>query len=415
MSTDQQGLDFDSVEVAIAAIARGDVVIVVDDEDREDEGDFVMAAELATPERLAFFVRYGSGVVCVALTEARCDELRLPLMVEHNTEAQRTAFTASVDLKVGTTTGISAADRSRTIRALADPACEPSDLARPGHVFPLRSRPGGVLRRAGHTEAAVDLAQLAGLTPAGVICEAVNDDGTMARRQDLKVFAQEHGLSMISIADLIRYRKRTESHVRRTATARIPTRFGAFTAVSYESKLDQETHIAFVRGDVFGAEDVLVRVHSECLTGDILGSLRCDCGPQLQGAMELIANEGRGVVVYLRGHEGRGIGITNKLRAYELQDRGLDTVDANTELGLDIDRREYGVGASILSDLGITTMRLLSNNPRKVGGLQGYGLTVVDRVPLQVSANPENIRYLRTKRDRMGHMFEGLESVVEGS
>ncbi len=406
---------FAPIEDAVAAIARGDIVVVVDDEDRENEGDLIMAAEFATPEKIAFFVRHTSGVICVPLTGERCEELDLPLMVEHNTEVQRTAFTDSVDYRHDTTTGISAADRSATIRALIDPATRPGDLARPGHIFPLRYRPGGVLKRAGHTEAAVDLARMAGLYPAGVLCEIVNEDGTMSRVPDLERFCAEHGLLLISIADLIRHRRRTEKLVRRIAEARVPTASGDFTCIAYESVLDAETHLAFVAGEVDGADDVLVRVHSECLTGDVFGSLKCDCGPQLEAAMRRVAEEGQGVVVYLRGHEGRGIGIGHKIRAYSLQDAGHDTVDANLELGLPVDSREYGIGAQILVDLGVTTMRLMTNNPAKYGGLEGFGLEIVGRVSLQTAPNPENIHYLRTKRERLGHLLDGLDEVPEAA
>ena len=397
-----------SIEEAVAAIAAGRMIVVVDDEDRENEGDLIIAAEYATPEAMGFFVRHTSGLICASVTNARADELDLPLMVERNTEAQRTAFTVTVDYRVGTTTGISAQDRSITARALTDPATRPDDLARPGHLHVLRSRDGGVLKRAGHTEAAVDLARMAGLAPAGVLCEIVTDDGMeMARRDDLEAFAARHSLPLITIADLIRYRRQTERLVRRTAEARLPTEFGEFRCLAYQSLLDGETHLAFVMGEPEGEQNVLVRVHSECLTGDVFGSRRCDCGAQLHGALRKIASEGLGVVVYLRGHEGRGIGISHKLQAYELQDGGLDTVDANVELGLPVDSREYGIGAQILVDLGVTTMRLMTNNPAKRGGLEGYGLQIVERVPIHVEPNEENIRYLRTKRDRLGHLLEG--------
>ena len=402
---------FNTVDEAVKAIARGEIVVVVDDEDRENEGDLIMAAEHATPEKIAFFVRHTSGLICVPMTGERLDELDIPLMVSHNTEAQRTAFTYSVDVRQGTSTGISAADRSATIQSLIDPATRPADLARPGHIFPLRYSEGGVLKRAGHTEAAVDLARMAGLYPAGVLCELVMDDGTMARVPDLQKFSAEHGLKMISIAELIRYRRQNEKLVKRTAEARIPTEWGDFTCYGYESLLDGEQHVAMVRGAVQGEDNVLVRVHSECLTGDIFGSLRCDCGLQLDAAMARIAAEELGVLVYLRGHEGRGIGIGHKLRAYSLQEAGADTVDANVELGLPIDNREYGIGSQILVDLGITTMRLMTNNPAKYGGLEGFGLEVVERVPLESIPNPENIKYLRTKRERMGHLLEGLDDV----
>jgi 3,4-dihydroxy 2-butanone 4-phosphate synthase / GTP cyclohydrolase II len=400
---------FDSVTDTIDAIGRGEVVVVVDDEDRENEGDLIMAAEFVTPEKIAFFVRHTSGLICVPLTGDRLDELDIPLMVKDNTEAQRTAFTYSVDATDGTSTGISASDRAATIQALIDPATRPTDLARPGHIFPLRYSDGGVLKRAGHTEAAVDLARMAGLYPAGVLCELVNEDGSMSRVPDLVPFAKEHGLMMTSIADLIRYRRQNEKLVRRIAEARIPTQWGDFTCYAYESLLDGEQHIAMVRGAVQGEENVLVRVHSECLTGDVFGSMRCDCGIQLDSALARIADEGLGALVYLRGHEGRGIGIGHKIRAYSLQEEGRDTVDANLDLGLPIDNREYGIGSQILVDLGITTMKLMTNNPAKYGGLEGFGLEVVERVALEALPNPENIEYLRTKRERLGHLIEGLD------
>lgn len=407
-----RSLKFAPIDEAVAAIGRGEIVVVVDDEDRENEGDLIMAAEFATPEKIAFFVRHTSGLICLPMMGDRLEELDLPLMVANNTESHRTAFTVSVDYRHDTTTGISAADRSATIKAMIDPATRPKDLARPGHIFPLRYREGGVLKRAGHTEAAVDLARMAGLYPAGVLCELVNDDGTMSRVPDLEEFCAEHGLLMISIAALVRHRRQGEKLVRRMAEARIPTEWGDFTCYAFESLIDGEHHLAMVRGDVQGKENVLVRVHSECLTGDVFGSLRCDCGSQLDSAMQLIADEGSGVVVYLRGHEGRGIGISNKLLAYELQERGHDTVDANTELGLPVDSREYGIGAQILVDLGITTMRLMTNNRAKYGGLEGFGLEIVDRVPLESIPTSENIHYLRTKRERMGHLLEGLDDVL---
>jgi 3,4-dihydroxy 2-butanone 4-phosphate synthase/GTP cyclohydrolase II len=403
---------FAAIEDAVAAIARGEIVVVVDDEDRENEGDLIMAAEFCTPEAITFFVKHTSGVICMPMMGERCDALQLPLMVVNNTESQRTAFTVSVDYRHGTSTGISAADRAATIRALIDPGSQASDFNRPGHIFPLRYREGGVLKRAGHTEAAVDLARMAGLQPAGVLCEIVNADGTMARVPDLTRFCEEHDLLMITIADLVRYRRQGEKLVRRVAEARIPTEWGDFTCYAYESLLDGEVHLAMVKGAVQGQESVLVRVHSECLTGDVFGSLRCDCGVQLDAAMQRIDEEGMGVVVYLRGHEGRGIGIGNKLLAYQLQERGHDTVDANLALGLPVDSREYGIGAQILVDLGITTMRLMTNNQAKYGGLEGYGLEILDRVPVEVVPNAENIGYLRTKRERMGHMLEGLDDVL---
>jgi len=399
-------MPFTDIDSAIAAIQRGELVIVVDDADRENEGDLIMAAEAMTPDAMAFMIRHTSGVICMPLEGARLDELHLPLMVADNTESQRTAFTVSVDARMGTSTGISAADRSATVHALLDPATRPDDLARPGHIFPLRYREGGVLKRAGHTEAAVDLARLAGMQPAGVLAEVVNDDGTMARMPRLEQFAEEHGLQLISIADLIRYRRQREKLVRRVSEARIPTRHGDFTGYVFESVLDGTEHMAFVCGEVAGKENVLVRVHSECLTGDVFGSMRCDCGLQLDAAMELIAAEGAGVVVYLRGHEGRGIGLGHKIRAYTLQDQGRDTVEANVELGFPADSREYGIGSQMLVDLGVSTMRIMTNNPAKYGGLEGYGLEIVERVPLHVLPNAENIRYLRTKQEKMGHLLD---------
>ncbi|MFZ9580310.1 MAG: bifunctional 3,4-dihydroxy-2-butanone-4-phosphate synthase/GTP cyclohydrolase II [Ilumatobacteraceae bacterium] len=405
---------FAPIEDIVAAIARGEMVVMVDDEDRENEGDLIMAAEFATPEKIAFIVRHTSGVVVAPLSGERCDELRLPLMVEHNTESHRTAFTVSVDLIEGTTTGISASDRAATLRALADPSAGFAAFARPGHIFPLRAREGGVLKRAGHTEAAVDLARMAGLQPAGIICEIVNDDGSMSRLPRLIEFCKEHNLLLSSIAELIKYRRRHEKLVTRIGQAQVPTDWGMFTCTAYRSHLDDTEHLAFSIGDVGDGEPSLVRVHSECLTGDVFSSRRCDCGPQLHSAMELIAREGRGVVVYLRGHEGRGIGIGHKIRAYSLQDDGLDTVDANTELGLPIDSREYGIGAQILVDLGVNQLRLLTNNPAKYGGLAGYGLEVVERVGLTTVPTPENLKYLQTKRDRMGHLID-LPATAERS
>jgi 3,4-dihydroxy 2-butanone 4-phosphate synthase/GTP cyclohydrolase II len=395
----------DTVERAIADIAAGKAVVVVDDADREDEGDLIFAAELVTPELVAFMVRYTSGYICVPITEAVADRLDLPPMFRVNQDRRGTAYTVTVDAREGVSTGISAGDRARTIRLLADPAATAADLSRPGHVVPLRAKEGGVLHRPGHTEAAVDLARLADLQPAGVLCEIVSekDPAGMARTEELRVFADEHDLAMISIADLIAFRRRSERLVERVASARVPLRYGEFTAVGFASSYDSREHIAFVFGDIGGGEDVLVRVHSECLTGDVFGSLRCDCGPQLDAALAAVAREGRGIVLYMRGHEGRGIGLLHKLQAYQLQDSGADTVDANLRLGLPADARDYGTGAQILVDLGVHSMRLLSNNPAKRAGLDGYGLTVLGQVPLPVRANPENLRYLQTKRDRMGH------------
>ncbi len=367
-----------------------------------------MAAEHVTPEKMAFMIRYTSGVICMPLEGDRLDELQIPLMVQtgENTEVQRTAFTVSVDYRHGTSTGISSADRAATVLGLIDKEARPGDFARPGHIFPLRYREGGVLKRAGHTEAGVDLARLAGCKPAGVLAEVVNDDGTMARLPQLEVFAEEHGLVMISIADLVRYRRRREKLVRRVSEARIPTVHGDFTAHVFESVLDGTEHIAFVKGDVAGRPNVLVRVHSECLTGDVFGSMRCDCGPQLDLALERVAAAGRGVVVYLRGHEGRGIGLGHKMRAYQLQEQGRDTVEANLELGFPADSREYGIGAQILVDLGVTTMCLLTNNMSKYGGLEGYGLEIKERVALVPTPNSENIAYLRTKQEKLGHLLD---------
>lgn len=399
---------FDSITDALEAFGRGEIVVVVDDEDRENEGDLIMAAEFATEEKMAFFVAHTSGVICAPLTSERADELDLPLMVAANTEAMRTAFTVTIDYRHGTSTGISASDRAVTLVKLADSSARAGDFARPGHIFPLRAREGGVLKRAGHTEAAVDLAKMSGLTPVGVLCEIVKPDGTMARVPDLAKFAKRHGLKFISIADLVRYRRRKEKLVERVSQAAIPTRHGDFKAVVFQSVLDGEQHVAFVAGDPSSSEDTLVRVHSECLTGDIFGSLRCDCGPQLDQALAQIAAEGEGVLVYLRGHEGRGIGLAHKIRAYSLQDEGMDTVDANLHMGLPADSREYGIGAQILVDLGVTKMRLMTNNPSKYGGLEGFGLEITDRVPLQTVPTEQNIAYLRTKQNRMGHIL-GLD------
>jgi len=397
--------DHADIETALAAFARGEFLVVTDDEERENEGDLIVAAERITPEAVAFMVRHTSGVICVPMLGERLDELRLPLMVTANTESHGTAFTVSCDLRDSRSTGISAADRARTIRALADPSTTFAELARPGHVFPLRYCEGGVLRRAGHTEAAVDLARLAGLEPVAAICEIANDDGTMARGQALEAFVAEHGLLRISIADLIRHRRRHEKLVRRVAEARMPTAHGEFRAHVFESLMTGMQHLALVQGDLADGAP-LVRVHSECLTGDAIGSLRCDCGEQLELALARIAAEGRGALVYLRGHEGRGIGLGHKLRAYQLQDDGLDTVQANLELGFPADSRRYGVGAQILVDLGVRQMRLMTNNPAKYTGLSGFGLEIVERVPLTSEPTPENVRYLRAKQRKLGHLLQ---------
>jgi len=406
----------DSIGRAITDIAAGKAVVVVDDEDRENEGDLIFAAEMATPELVSFMVRHTSGYICVPLTEPDCDRLELPPMHVVNQDKRGTAYAVAVDAREGVSTGISATDRARTMRLLAAADSTPGDFTRPGHIVPLRAKPGGVLRRPGHTEAAVDLAVLAGLRPAGVLCEIVSqqDAGDMARLDELRSFAAEHDLALVSIADLIAWRRRTEKQVVQVAEARIPTAHGEFRAVGYESILDAKTdHVALVKGDLGGGQDVLVRVHSECLTGDVFGSLRCDCGPQLQASLAAVAAEGRGVVLYVRGHEGRGIGLMHKLQAYQLQDGGSDTVDANLELGLPADARDYGTGAQILVDLGVRTMRLLSNNPAKRVGLEGYGLEIVGREGLPVHATRENLRYLRTKRDRMGHDLPGLAGLED--
>lgn len=394
-----------TIEKAIEEIKAGRMVVVVDDEERENEGDLIVAAEKVTAEHIAFMVKHCSGIICVPMEAERLDHLHLPLMAPDNSDTMGTAFTISVDARNGTTTGISAADRAETVRVLIAEDTKPQDLGRPGHVFPLRYTPGGVLRRAGHTEAAVDLARLAGLYPAGALCEVVSEDGTMARLPELERFAEEHGLTIVSIADLIAYRRRSEKLVHRVTEARVPTTHGDFKAVGYESD-DGRTHVALVMGEPAGKPDVLVRVHSECFTGDILGSLRCDCGTQLREAMRRIDQEGEGVVVYIRGHEGRGIGLRHKLEAYALQDGGLDTVEANVELGFSPDARDYGVGAQILVDLGISTMRLLTNNPTKRAGLEGYGLKITERIPLQSEPTAENAEYLQVKRDKLGHLLD---------
>jgi 3,4-dihydroxy 2-butanone 4-phosphate synthase/GTP cyclohydrolase II len=393
---------FASIETAVEAIRAGRMIIVVDDEDRENEGDLTLAAEKVTPEAINFMAKHGRGLVCLPMTPERLDELEIPLMVTENSSRFETAFCVSIEAKAKTTTGISAADRAATILTALDPTTRPSDLARPGHVFPLRARPGGVLVRAGQTEASVDLSRMAGLTPAGVICEIMNDDGTMARVPQLAKFAKKHGLPMITIADLIRYRMRTERLVRRVAAAKLPTDWGEFQVYAYESGIDTETHVALVRGDIGDGNDVVVRVHSKCLTGDVFHSMRCDCGAQLDAAMERIAREGRGVLLYLN-QEGRGIGLANKIRAYALQDEGLDTVEANERLGFKPDQRDYGIGAQILGDLGVRSMRLLTNNPRKFIGLEGYGLSIAETLPIEVPASEHSREYLRTKKEKLGH------------
>jgi 3,4-dihydroxy 2-butanone 4-phosphate synthase/GTP cyclohydrolase II len=398
----------DDVDRAIKDIAEGRPVLVVDDENRENEGDIIFAAAMATPELLAFMIRYTSGVICMPMHEAELDRLQLPQMTSHNTEPHRTAFTLSVDARDGVSTGISAADRATTIRKLVDPATTPTDLVRPGHVFPLRYTEGGVLRRAGHTEAAVDLARLAGLPEAGVLCEVVNDDGTMARLPELREFADTHELALISIEQLIEYRRRTERQLSRQARTKIPNAYGQWQAFGYRHEIDGTEYVALVLGDVTDGADVLTRLHSECLTGDVFGSLRCDCGAQLDSAMAAISAEGRGVVLYLRGHEGRGVGLLSKLQAYELQDAGADTVDANTELGLPVDAREYSAGAQMLADLGVRSVRLLTNNPAKVSGLTDGGVDITSRVPLAAAVTPYNLRYLITKRDKLGHQIQDL-------
>jgi 3,4-dihydroxy 2-butanone 4-phosphate synthase / GTP cyclohydrolase II len=393
---------FATIEEAIEEIRRGRMVVVCDDENRENEGDLTMAAQFATPEAVNFMAKEARGLICLALEPERCDELGLDLMAAKNESPFQTAFTISVEAREGVTTGISAADRARTIQVAIDSRSGPDDLVQPGHVFPLKSKDGGVLERAGQTEAAVDLARLAGLIPAGVICEVMNEDGTMARVADLESYCERHDLKMITVADLIAYRRRTEKLVERVVATKLPTAYGEFTAVGYRSLIDDKHHVAMVKGEVSGAEDVLVRVHSECLTGDVFHSLRCDCGEQLAAALAMIEREGQGVLLYL-SQEGRGIGLLNKLRAYRLQEDGLDTVDANVALGLPADLRDYGIGAQILVDLGLSSIRILTNNPKKIHGLEGYGLSVAEQLPIESIPNPHNEDYLRTKRDRLGH------------
>lgn len=399
-------MSFGTIEQAISDLRHGKIVIVADDEDRENEGDLVCAAELVTPETINFMTLHGRGLICLALTPERCEQLGLPQMAERNTEELSTAFTVSIDAerRFGVTTGISASDRATTIHVAINPATVPSDLRRPGHIFPLRARPGGVLQRVGQTEASVDLARLAGLVPAGVICEILNPDGSMARRPELQRMAEQHGLTFITVAQLVAYRLQTEQLVHRVAEARVPTALGEFRIIGYQNDVDKAEHVALVYGDVQGQPNVLVRMHSKCLTGDVFGSQRCDCGPQLSRAMELVAKEGRGVIVYL-DQEGRGIGLLNKLRAYALQDAGADTVQANERLGFAPDLRNYGIGAQILRDLGLSSIRVMTNNPRKLVGLEGYGLQIVERVPLIADPNQENSGYLQVKRDKLGHLL----------
>jgi len=393
---------FATIEEAIEDIRQGKMVVVVDDPGRENEGDLTMAAQFVTPEAINFMAKEGRGLICLSLTPERCDELGLDLMAAKNESAFATPFTISIEARSGVSTGISAADRARTIQVAIDPQTSPRELVQPGHVFPLKARPGGVLERVGQTEAAVDLARLAGLIPAGVICEVMNDDGTMARVRDLAPYCERHGLKMVTVADLVAYRRKHEKLVERVVSTKLPTGFGEFVAVGYRSLVDNKHHVALVKGDIRGKEDVLVRVHSECLTGDVFHSLRCDCGEQLESALSMIESEGCGVLLYL-SQEGRGIGLLNKLRAYKLQEQGFDTVDANLQLGLPADLRDYGIGAQILVDLGLTSIRILTNNPKKISGLAGYGLSVIDQIPIQHVPNPHNEAYLRAKRDRLGH------------
>ncbi len=402
MSSSRVGAPFATIEEAIEDVRQGNMVVVVDDENRENEGDLTIAAQFVTPETINFMTKEGRGLICLALTPDRCDELGLDLMAAKNESAFETAFTVSIEAREGVTTGISAHDRARTIQVAIDPQTAPRELVQPGHVFPLKAKAGGVLERVGQTEAAVDLARLAGLIPAGVICEIMNDDGSMARVPDLALYCERHGLRMVTVADLVAYRRRHEKLVERVVATKLPTTFGDFVAIGYRSLIDNKHHVALVKGDVEGADDVLVRVHSECLTGDVFHSLRCDCGEQLESALSMIEREGSGVLLYL-SQEGRGIGLLNKLRAYKLQEEGLDTVDANLRLGLPADLRDYGIGAQILVDLGLTSIRILTNNPKKISGLAGYGLSVADQLPIEHLPNPHNEAYLRAKREKLGH------------
>lgn len=399
---------FNTIDEALEDLEKGKMVILVDDEDRENEGDLCMAAEKVTPEAINFMAKYGRGLICLSLTPERVEELKLPMMTDENTSPFGTAFTVSIEAKRGVTTGISAADRATTILTAIDPKTKPEDLARPGHVFPLKAKPGGVLQRAGQTEGSVDLARLARLYPAGVICEIMNDDGTMARVPQLMEFAKKHNLKIVTIKDIIKYRMRTESFVKRLVNVSLPTIYGGdFNVIAYTNDIDNNIHLALVKGEIRPDDEVLVRVHSQCLTGDVFGSQRCDCGEQLHKAMEMIKNEGKGVILYMK-QEGRGIGLINKLKAYELQDKGLDTVEANIRLGFKPDLRDYGIGAQILVDLGVRKMRLMTNNPKKIVGLEGYGLKVVERVPIETKPHDKNFLYLRTKKKKLGHMLDSV-------
>ncbi|MBI4823253.1 MAG: bifunctional 3,4-dihydroxy-2-butanone-4-phosphate synthase/GTP cyclohydrolase II [Nitrospirae bacterium] len=398
---------FSTIDEALEDLVKGRLIILVDDEDRENEGDLFIAAEKVTAEAINFMAKYGRGLICLSLTPERVSSLKLPMMTNENTSTYGTAFTVSIEAKKGVTTGISAHDRARTILTAIDPETKPEDLTRPGHIFPLRAKPGGVLQRTGQTEGSVDLARLAGLYPAGVICEIMNDDGTMARVPELKEFAKKHNLKMVTIKDLIHYRMKTEMFVKRIADVTLPTDYGDFRAIAYTNDVDQNMHIALIKGEIKPGDKVLVRVHSECLTGDVFGSKRCDCGAQIHKAMQMVQNEGKGVVLYMK-QEGRGIGLSNKLRAYELQDKGLDTVEANIKLGFKPDLRDYGIGAQILVDLGVRQMRLMTNNPKKIIGLEGYGLKIVERVPIETKPNEKNIDYLKTKKKKLGHILKSV-------